>query len=40
MIIALRGGIGILRTQQKKLQLLRSLMGIGAMGLAFYAFSR
>ena len=39
VIIALRGGVGILRTGQKKLHLLRSLMGIGAMGLAFYAFS-
>jgi drug/metabolite transporter (DMT)-like permease len=39
VIITLRGGIGVLRTQQKKLHLLRSLMGISAMGLAFYAFS-
>ena len=39
VIIWMRGGIGILRTQQKKLHLLRSLMGISAMGLAFYAFS-
>ena len=39
VIIYLRGGIGILRTHQKKLHLLRSLMGIAAMGLAFYAFS-
>ena len=39
VIIRLRGGIGILRTGQKKLHLLRSLMGISAMGLAFYAFS-
>jgi len=39
VIIALRGGIGVLRTQQKKLHLFRSLMGIMAMGLAFYAFS-
>ena len=38
-IIYLRGGIGILRTHQKKLHLLRSLMGVAAMGLAFYAFS-
>jgi drug/metabolite transporter (DMT)-like permease len=39
VIIAMRGGIGVLRTGQKKLHLLRSLMGISAMGLAFYAFS-
>lgn len=39
VIIYLRGGVGILRTQQKKLHLLRSLMGVAAMGLAFYAFS-
>jgi drug/metabolite transporter (DMT)-like permease len=39
IIIRLRGGIGILRTRQKKLHLLRSLMGVSAMGLAFYAFS-
>ena len=39
VIIALRGGIGILRTRQKKLHLLRSLMGTAAMGLAFYAFA-
>jgi drug/metabolite transporter (DMT)-like permease len=39
IIILLRGGPGILRTRQKKLHLLRSLLGVGAMGLAFYAFS-
>jgi drug/metabolite transporter (DMT)-like permease len=39
VIVTMRGGFGILRTQQKKLHLLRSLMGISAMGLAFYAFS-
>jgi len=39
VIICMRGGFGILRTQQKKLHLLRSLMGISAMGLAFYALS-
>jgi drug/metabolite transporter (DMT)-like permease len=39
VIIWMRGGFGILRTQQKALHLLRSLMGISAMGLAFYAFS-
>ena len=39
VIIWMRGGIGILRTQQKKLHLLRSIMGISAMGLAFYALA-
>ena len=39
VIVALRGGFGILRTTQKKLHLLRSIMGVGAMGFAFYAFS-
>ena len=39
VIIYLRGGIAILRTGQKKLHLLRSLMGITAMALAFYSFS-
>jgi len=39
VIIAMRGGMVILRTRQKKLHLLRSLMGVSAMGLAFYAFS-
>jgi drug/metabolite transporter (DMT)-like permease len=39
VIMRMRGGIGILRTRQKKLHLLRSLMGVSAMGLAFYAFS-
>lgn len=39
VIIAMRGGIGVLRTQQKKMHLLRSLLGISAMGFAFYAFS-
>ncbi len=39
IIIFLRGGPGILRTSHKKLHLLRSLLGIGAMGFAFYAFS-
>ena len=39
IIIVRRGGPGILRTQQRKLHLLRSVMGIGAMGFAFYAFS-
>jgi drug/metabolite transporter (DMT)-like permease len=39
VIIAMRGGMVILRTRQKKLHLLRSLMGVAAMGLAFYAFS-
>jgi drug/metabolite transporter (DMT)-like permease len=39
VIIAMRGGIGVLRTRQKTLHLVRSLMGVSAMGLAFYAFS-
>lgn len=39
VIIYLRGGPGILRTRHRKLHLLRSLLGIGAMGFAFYAFS-
>lgn len=39
VIISMRGGFGILRTAHKKLHMLRSLMGIGAMALAFYAFS-
>jgi len=39
VIITMRGGMVILRTRQKKLHLLRSLMGVSAMGLAFYAFS-
>lgn len=39
IIIVMRGGIGILRTDQKKMHLLRSLLGISAMGFAFYAFS-
>ena len=39
VIIFLRGGFGILRTGQKKLHLLRSVLGVAAMGFAFYAFS-
>ena len=39
VIIAMRGGFGVLRTAQKKLHLLRSTLGIAAMGFAFYAFS-
>ncbi|MCP4877479.1 MAG: DMT family transporter [Gammaproteobacteria bacterium] len=39
VIISIRGGASILRTTQKKLHLLRSLLGIAAMGLAFYSFS-
>ena len=39
VIIYLRGGPGVLRTRQKKWHLLRSVLGIGAMGFAFYAFS-
>lgn len=39
IIVAMRGGPGVLRTSQRKLHLLRSLLGIAAMGFAFYAFS-
>jgi drug/metabolite transporter (DMT)-like permease len=38
-IIFMRGGLTLLRTQQKKLHLLRSLFGVTAMTFAFYAFS-
>ena len=39
VIIAMRGGVSTLKTNQIKLHLMRSLLGISAMGLAFYAFS-
>ena len=39
VIITMRGGPGILRTGHKGLHLLRSVLGIAAMGFAFYAFS-
>ncbi len=39
VIILMRGGWSILRTNQKNLHLLRSVLGIAAMGFAFYAFS-
>ena len=39
VIIYLRGGPGVLRTRHRKLHLLRSVLGIGAMACAFYAFS-
>lgn len=39
VIIMMRGGPGILRTNNKGLHLLRSVIGITAMGFAFYAFS-
>lgn len=39
LIIHLRGGLAILRTQQVRLHLLRSLMGSSAMAFAFYAFA-
>jgi drug/metabolite transporter (DMT)-like permease len=39
VIIMMRGGPGVLRTAHKKLHLLRSVLGIAAMGFAFYAFS-
>lgn len=40
VIVYLRGGPVVLRTAHKPLHLLRSLLGVGAMGFAFYAFSR
>lgn len=39
VIIGLRGGPNVLRTRHRRLHLLRSLLGIAAMGFAFYAFS-
>ena len=39
IIIKLRGGLPTLKTDQVKIHLLRSLLGISAMALAFYAFS-
>ena len=39
IIIYLRGGLVTLKTAQLKMHLLRSLLGISAMALAFYAFS-
>jgi len=39
IIIFCRGGLGILKTRHAKLHLLRSVLGISAMGFAFYAFS-
>lgn len=39
VIIMVRGGLPILRTTQIKWHLLRSLLGVSAMALAFYAFS-
>ncbi len=39
VIIAMRGGVSALKTSQVKLHILRSVLGISAMGLAFYAFS-
>ena len=38
-IILSRGGFKVLKTRQPGLHLLRSLLGISAMGFAFYAFS-
>ncbi|MCP4490555.1 MAG: DMT family transporter [Gammaproteobacteria bacterium] len=40
VIITMRGGFSILKTGQIKMHMLRSLLGICAMALAFYAFSR
>ena len=39
IIIYTRGGISILKTQQAGMHILRSVLGISAMGFAFYAFS-
>lgn len=39
VIVHLRGGLAVLRTSHRGLHLLRSGLGIGAMGFAFYAFS-
>ena len=39
VIIAMRGGITILKTTQVQLHFFRSVLGISAMALAFYAFS-
>ena len=39
VIVQLRGGLVVLRTANRGLHLLRSLLGIAAMGFAFYAFS-
>lgn len=39
VIIYSRGGFNILKTQQIKMHLLRNVLGISAMGFAFYAFS-
>ena len=39
VIIVMRGGVSVLRTRQVKMHFLRSVLGISAMGLAFYAFS-
>ena len=39
VIIYSRGGLVILKTRQAGMHLLRSLLGVSAMGFAFYAFS-
>jgi len=39
VIIVMRGGVSILRTRQVKMHFLRSVLGISAMGFAFYALS-
>ncbi len=39
VIITMRGGLPILKTDQVRMHLLRSILGVSAMGLAFYAFS-
>ena len=38
LIVIMRGGPRVLRTRQKNLHLLRSFLGVSAMGLAFFAF--
>ncbi len=39
IIIVMRGGWSVLQTSHPALHLLRSFLGVSAMGLAFYAFS-
>ena len=39
IIIYTRGGLSILKTRQASMHILRSVLGISAMGFAFYAFS-
>ena len=39
IIVVMRGGLPVLKTRQKGLHLLRSVLGVAAMGFAFHAFS-